>query len=221
MKHLFLAGATAAMLIAGSSQAYAKSDKRDVVANYDFSGFDKIEIAGVYELDIQAGNRFSVRTEATQKQAKRLRVELDGDTLVLARNEESKSWKNKNNNDGSVLVIVTMPRLTDLEVAGVATGEISAFTGGSIDIDIAGVGDLTLSGTCDELDIDVAGVGEVDARDLKCDHVDADLGGVGELSVYASESVDASAGGIGSIDVYGDPEETHIDDGFMAKVKMR
>lgn len=223
MKNLFAASAMATVLLAGAAHAHdkkGKHDKRDVVATYDYNGFDKIEIAGVYELDIQQGNSFSIRTEATEEQAKKFEVRLRGNTLILGSKESEKRWNN-NNNYGSVLAVITMPRLSDLEIAGVANGKISAFDGGDLNVDIAGVGDITLSGTCDHLEIDVAGVGEVDARDLKCDHVDAELGGVGELTVYASESVDASAGGVGTINVYGNPNVQSIDDGFLAKVRIR
>ncbi len=58
---------------------------------------------------------------------------------------------------------------------GVASGEVSAFTGGRISIDVGGVSDLTLSGACSRLNIDMGGVGKVDAEALKCDHVYADI----------------------------------------------
>jgi hypothetical protein len=222
MKHLLAAGATVALLMAGTAYAHdSKHADRDVISDFDFTNFDSISVEGVYLLDIRAGDTFSIRTEATDEDAKWQDVTLKGSTLHLGmKKSKSKRW-NKNDNSSGVRAIITMPRLIDLDVAGVATGTISAFTGGNVDVDIAGVSELTLSGTCDRLDIDMAGVGEVDGQALKCDDVDADLGGVGSLSVYASTSIDASAGGLGSIEVYGDPEMRDIDDGFMSKVKIR
>lgn len=222
MKHLLAAGATAALLMAGSAHAHdSKHAERDVIANYDFTNFDSISIEGVYLLDIREGDRFSVRTEATEDDATWQDVTLKGRTLNLGRKDSGHKQWNKNSDSDGVRAIITMPRLIDFAVAGVATGEVSAFTGGNVDIDIAGVSDLTLSGTCDRLDIDMAGVGDVDASALKCDDVDADLGGIGSLSVYAATRIDASAGGLGNIEVYGDPEFRDIDDGFMSKVKIR
>lgn len=222
MKHLLAAGATAALLMAGTAFAHDTKDAdRDVVRSFDFANFDSITIEGVYLLDIREGDTFSIRTKATEDDAKWQDVTLKGRTLSLGtKKSKNKRW-NKNSDSHGVEAIITMPRLVDLEVAGVATGTISAFTGGNVDIDIAGVSELTLSGTCDRLDIDMAGVGDVDAEALKCDDVDADLGGVGSLSVYAATRIDASAGGLGSIEVYGNPEFRDIDDGFMSKVKIR
>lgn len=219
MKHLFTASAIAVLLMAGSAAAHDSKDaNRDVVADFDFKDFDSIKVSGVYLLDIREGDTFSVRTEATEKDAKWQDVTLKGRTLVLGSRKSS--WKKDNDSHG-IQATITLPRLVDLDVTGVATGVVSAFTGGSIDVDIAGVSDLTLSGNCDRLDIDLAGVGDVNAEDLVCDHVDADMGGVGSLSVYAAKSINADAGGIGSIEVYGNPDEREVDDGFMAKVKIR
>jgi len=222
MKHLLAAGATAALLIAGTAYAHdTDHSDRDVIQEFDFTGFDSITVEGVYLLEIRAGDQFSIRTEASEDDAEWLDVSIDRKTLVLGtKKSRTKRW-NRDGDSGGVKAIVTMPRLVDLEIAGVATGTVSAFTGGNIDIDIAGVSDLTLTGRCDRLDIDMAGVGEVDAKELKCDDVDADLGGVGSLIVYAAKRVDASAGGLGSIDVYGNPDITDIDDSFMSKVKIR
>jgi hypothetical protein len=230
MKTVMKTALAAALLIGVGMQvqsawAHDDDDKdiRDVVADYDYADFDEIEIIGVYELDIRKGDRFSVRTEASKKNAKNLEVSLSGDRLTLDNSDDKDGkWSGRKNNRGSVLAIITMPHLSELEVVGVATGEISAFDGGDVEIEVAGVvGDLELSGTCETLEIEMAGVGELDAKDLVCKHVEASLGGVGELSVHATESVEAEAGGIGSIDVHGKPSVQDISDGFMAKVRVR
>ncbi|MGB3455906.1 MAG: DUF2807 domain-containing protein [Litorimonas sp.] len=219
-----LATTSAAILVAALSlPAWAgdrSSAKRDVVTQHDLSGFDKIEVSGVYELDIREGDRFSVRTEATEKDARRQDVTVSNGRLILAANDDEKRNWNPGDRDGSILAVITLPRLSGLEVAGVATGEVSAFTGGNLSVEIAGVGNLELSGECDSLEIEMAGVGEVDAEDLVCEDVEATLGGVGELSVHATRRVEANAGGIGQIEVYGDPGIRDVSDGFMAKVRF-
>ncbi|MEM7729688.1 MAG: head GIN domain-containing protein [Pseudomonadota bacterium] len=218
-----VAATALSLSLAGSVFAGDRDDKtpRDVVATYDFAGFDEIEVMGVYELDIRAGDTFSVRTEATRKEARYLNVELDGRRLVLDNNDdENKNW-GRNNRNSSVLAIVTLPKLASLEVTGVATGTVSAFTDGDVDVEIAGVGDLTLAGRCDRLDIEMAGVGSLDAQDLVCAEVEATMGGVGEMSVHATERIEADSGGIGEIEIYGNPSERDVDDGFMSKVRFR
>lgn len=206
-----------------ANHAWSKDDhkKRDVVETYNLDGFNEIEVLGVYELEIEVGKAFSVRTEASEKEAKDLKVRVSGDTLILDNSAKDGNRWNKNNNRKAVLAVITLPSLSDLEITGVATGEVTGIDGGSLDVALQGVGELDLSGTCDTLDIDLSGVGEIDAEDLVCEDVDASMGGVGELTVHATKSVNADAGGIGEIVVYGDPEDRDVDDGFMAKVRFK
>ncbi|MEL6686082.1 MAG: DUF2807 domain-containing protein [Pseudomonadota bacterium] len=227
MKTLTTTAIAAALLFAGTAcvqtaSAKDKSDSnRDVVQTYDLDGFDEIKVMGVYELEIEVGKSFSVRTEASQKEAEDLDVRVSGDRLILDnRQDNGKRWNN-NNNRKSVLAVITMPSLSDLQITGVATGEVTGVDGGSLDVSLEGVGDLQLEGRCDSLDVELAGVGDIDARDLVCTSVDAEMGGVGELTVHATKSVDASSGGVGQVVVYGDPEERDVDDGFMAKVRFK
>lgn len=229
MKHFaksLTIGACAALTLVATASAHDSDDHddsvvRDVVADYNFRGFDTIEVEGVYKLDVRHGDSFSVRTEATKRDAEWLDVTRRGDTLYLSRKDTGRKNWGENNSSKGVLAVITLPRLDSLTVAGVATGKVASFKGGDINVTIAGVSDLTLTGTCDELNIEMAGVGDVNASGLKCESVDAELGGVGELSVYASDRVNAESGGIGQIEVYGDPDVRMVSDGFMSKVKFR
>ena len=211
--------------LAFSNMAWSKDDhsddKREIVKTYDLNGFDEIEVLGVYELEIEVGKAFSVRTEASKKEAEDLEVRVSGDTLILDNSDKDRKGWNKHNNRKAVLAVITLPRLTDLDITGVATGEVSGVSGGSLDVALQGVGELELSGNCESFDIDLSGVGEIDAEDLVCADVDASLGGVGEMTVHATQRISADAGGIGQIKVYGDPAERDVDDGFMAKVRFK
>ena len=89
MKTLTSTALAAALLFAGTAcvqTASAKDkhdNKRDVVQTYDFDGFDEIKVMGVYELEIEVGKSFSVRTEASEKEAEDLDVRVSGDRLIL------------------------------------------------------------------------------------------------------------------------------------------
>lgn len=223
MKTKLILATALAGSFAFANHAWSKDDddNREVVETYNLDGFDEIEVLGVYELEIEVGKAFSVRTEASLKEAEYLDVRVAGNTLILDNSEKGDKRWNKNNNRKSVLAVITLPSLTDLEVTGVATGEVTGIDGGSLDLALQGVGELDLSGECDTFDVDLSGVGEIDAEDLVCENVEATMGGVGEVTVHATRSIDAEAGGIGQIKVYGDPAERKIDDGFMAKVRFK
>jgi hypothetical protein len=118
-------------------------------------------------------------------------------------------------------MVITMPALSAMDVAGVVTGNVRAIDAKKLQLEFAGVGELTLAGKCGDLELDMAGVGELDAGDLKCEDVDVNLAGMGEASVYASERIDANAAGMGQINVYGDPEVVQKSSTFMSKVHIK
>ena len=223
---LTVAGATA-MLMTSTALAYAHEvdDKDRVEETHNIKDFTKIRVTGVYELDVQVGEDFSVFTSGKHKDVENMKVYLKGSTLVLAQDEDRKksiNWNGrKNKNNSGIRAVITMPNLTGLDITGIGGGEIKGIKADSLDIEVAGISGMELSGTCGTLDVDMAGLGELDAEDLKCENVDVDLAGMGGVSVYASKSVSADAAGMGSIDVYGNPKDVEKSKNFMASVDIK
>lgn len=223
---LTAAGATA-MLMTSITLAYAHdvNDKNRVEETHNITDFNKIRVTGVYELDVQVGEEFSVFTSGKHKDVENMKVYLKGTTLVLAQNEDDDkniNWngRKKRNNSG-IKAIITLPTLKALDITGIGAGEIKGIESDHLDVEVAGISDMELEGSCGTLDVDMAGLGELRADELKCENVDVDLAGMGEISVYASESVEADAAGMGSIDVYGNPEDVEKSKSFMASVKIK
>lgn len=175
---------------------------------------------GVYHLDVQVGDSFSVETSGSKKDMAKIEVYVEDGVLVLGLKDRKKP-KLRNGNNQGVNAVITLPALSGMEIAGVVTGGVSKIDVDSFDIDFAGVGELTLAGSCLNLEVNMAGVGELDAEGLECEDVEVNLAGVGEASVYASQSIDASAAGMGQIDVYGSPKTIEKSSAFLAKVKIR
>ncbi len=221
--NILAASLSAALLLSASlASAHEVDDKDHVKETHDLSGFSKIEVVGIYKLDVQVGGEFSVMTSGKAKDVEHMDIYVKNGTLVLGTDDEKKSWNmgRKNNNHG-IRAVITMPSLNGLEVAGIATGEITGIDSKRFEIEVAGISDLTFEGTCGTLEMDQAGIGKTDASDLKCEDVNVDLAGMGELKVYASESVDADAAGMGQIEVYGNPEDVRKSKTFMSSVKIK
>lgn len=220
------AGATAMLMTATTfAQAHEVDDKGRVEETHDIKDFNKIRITGVYELDVQVGEEFSVFTSGKHKDVENMKVYLKGSTLVLAQDEDKKksiNWNGrKNKNNSGIRAVITMPALKGLDITGIGAGEIKGIKADSLDIEIAGISDMELFGSCGSLDVDMAGLGELRAEDLECEDVDVDLAGMGEISVYASDSVSADAAGMGSIEVHGNPKDVEKSKSFMASVKIK
>jgi len=207
-------------LIAGSSivSAHEVDDKNRISENYDLSGFDNLEIGGVFELDVIVGDSFSVEASGSEDEMENIKVFVEGDTLRIEN--KKKRWRNNKNRHG-VDIKISMPSLSAIAIGGVGEVDITGISGGDLDVEVGGVGEITINGNCKNLDIDIAGVGEMNAKALECEHADIDLAGVGEINVYASQSVDVSAMGVGEVNVYGNPEQVDKNKSFLSQVNIK
>lgn len=198
--------------------AHSKStDHVDTV--HEVSDFDQVEIGGVFELAITTGEDFRVFTSGHEKDVDDMTVSVENGVLTLGH--KKKNWSGKNNKDKSIRLEISMPALNALSVGGVATGEVTGIDADDFELNIGGVGDLTLSGTCENLEVNIGGVGNIDAKDFQCENTSVNLAGVGDAQVYASESVDVSTFGVGSVTVWGKPEKVEKSKGFLSSVKIK
>ena len=138
---------------------------------------------------------------------------------VLRLGTKHKNRK-RTHRDG-VEAVITMPKLNDVNVSGVATGEFSGIDADSLELHISGVAEVEIEGRCGQLEAHVSGVGELDAKDLVCEDVEVHLSGVGEVNVHATEYADISAGGVGEVNVYGDPEDVDKSKSWFTQVNIK
>ncbi len=206
---LVIAGAIAATALKvawGDISDIGSRDRgEDVTKTVEAADFDRIEVAGIFELDVTVGgDAYSVTLSGKEADLARTTAEVRDGELVLDTHERDESGKRKFVKHG-ITATISMPALNAVDIAGVVDGEIKGVNAEVFDADISGVGELKLSGTCGALDADVSGVGELDAEGLECRTVIVEVSGVGEAKVYATESVDAEIAGIGKIEISGSP----------------
>lgn len=211
----FLIGLALAGLIAVTAVKVAWGDLTDVSERdrgadvsreVPVADFDRIDIAGVIELDATVGGDYALTLAGRQADLDNARAEVVDGVLILDTAHGEGRVGRKIIRRG-VTARLTVPALVGVSAAGVVDGSVKGIAGGPFKVAISGVGDLDLEGVCDTLDADVSGVGDLDAEALKCRVVKVDVSGVGSASVYASEKVDADIAGVGKIDVYGSPSE--------------
>ena len=149
----------------------------------------------------------------------RVKVSVRGGALELGQKQRKRGEKRRKQNE--ILARITLPVLIALDASGVVDGSISGVDSDDLNLDISGVGDLTLSGICGRMDADVSGVGDLDAGALKCRNVDVTVSGVGEATVFASEGVDARVSGMGDITVFGSPKQVKKRGGLFADISIK
>lgn len=233
MKFFFglIVGIIVACLIGAAAVAYAfgnlsdieigdRDKGADVSQTFDLRDFDRIDIAGVYELDVTVGGDFAIEISGPADEMERVEASVESGRLILDQRDRKRGEKRWRNHDG-LTAKISLPALAEVEVSGVVDGDVSGIASETFKVDISGVGDMTLAGECGDLEAQVSGVGDLDAEELKCKNADIDVSGVGSASVFASESVEASVSGMGEIDVYGSPKSVDKDSSFFSNINVK
>ena len=207
-----------ALAASGVHSAALADDRKNVVRTLDLSGFERIEIAGVYDLDVEVGPDYAVTLSGAEREMERVEAEVKNGALHLSRKEGKRriGWGRQR----GVKAEITLPSLSGLTVSGVVDGEVRGVDAESFSLDISGVGDMELEGECGAMEAGVSGVGDLDAKELECRTVQIDVSGVGDATVFASEAVEASVSGVGDIDVYGEPASVEKDGGMFAEITV-
>lgn len=196
-----------------------RDKSNDITRTVDVSDFDRIDVAGVYEIDVTVGGDYSVEVSGAPSEMERLDVSVENGKLILDQDRFKKNkrrWRNM-----GLTAVISAPSLASIDIAGVADATIRGVDSEAFDIDLSGVGDLNVSGSCGRLNADVSGVGDLDASELECRIVNVEVSGIGEAQVYASEAVEASVNGIGSIVVHGSPESVEKNSTFLANISVK
>ncbi len=164
------------------------------------TAFDSIELRGIGDVTVVAGEELSLSVRADESAIAGVRTSVEGTTLVI--NEDKKA------NNGRVEIVIHAPTLSSVEVLGAGTITVTGLDVERFAIAVAGAGDATVSGRATMVVAVLTGVGSIDASALKGTDVTARLAGVGSLSLDASRTLDAELGGVGDITYTGEPVVT-------------
>lgn len=198
MKRFLLASTAAALL---ATPAFAETQ------TFNLAGFTRVSAAAGTTVNVTVGGDYSVVAESTGKGLEKLRVEVVGDELQVGRKHKTISWGRSEN----VVVTVTMPALSGLDVSSGASLDATGVDAGAFALDASSGGSLEVTGRCDALTVDVSSGGDIDAEGLLCRTAIADASSGGNADIYASESITGDASSGGNIDVYGKPKNVSKD----------
>jgi hypothetical protein len=164
------------------------------------TAFDSIELRGLGDITVVAGEELSLTVRADKSAIAGVRTAVVGTTLVISETDKA--------NSGRVEIVVHAPTLSSVEVLGAGSITVSGLDSERFAIAVAGAGEATISGRATTVVAVLSGAGSIDASDLKGTDVTARLTGVGELKLDASRTLDAELGGVGDITYTGDPVVT-------------
>lgn len=168
--------------------------------SYAVAGFDKIEVAGPYQVFVRTGPGHEVRASGPSNRIDRMIVEVSGDTLKIRPRRDSgfKGWSGGD----PVRLDVTLPALRAARLAGSGRVTVDRIAGDSFDGGIAGSGDLDI-GTVEVglFNVSIAGSGDVKAGSGTAAKADYTIAGSGGMDLAGITATDASVSVMGSGDI--------------------
>jgi hypothetical protein len=223
MRRILLPASTAIVLAAaGCNAARSEEPGPSVSRNFQVGAFDRIEVAGPYQVSVTTGSAPSVRATGPDNAIDRMVVEVDGGKLKIHPRKKSMSfgWSKSH----KVVLQVTVPSLRGAEIAG--SGDITVdkvsvdhFAAGiagsgalklgevqvqSLALGIAGSGGAQLGqGKAARVEYEIAGSGDIDGSDLAAEQASVSIAGSGNVVANASATADVDIAGSGDVRVRG------------------
>lgn len=207
-KAILMAIAAAAASAGCESRAQDGSGGPAVQRSYQVGSFDRVEVAGPYDVRIRTGGAPSVSASGPQELVERLVVEVkDGRLLIHPRKERNGfNWSSRK---GTATVDVSAPALRGAAIAGSGGIRVDRVTGGRFDGSIAGSGDLSVDALeVQELGLSIAGSGDVRAAAGRTVRADYSIAGSGNINAESIQADTAKVSIAGSGSVHGRATQT-------------
>ncbi|UCF67643.1 MAG: DUF2807 domain-containing protein [Acidobacteriota bacterium] len=161
--------------------------------------FERIEIQGSADAIVQIGEPQQLNVEADDNILGLITTEVRGETLVISSKESYSSRR-------GVTVMITVPKLEAVEIAGSGDVTIEGLAGDVFEAEVRGSGDIVGRGTVSDVEAVIKGSGDIDLSSLIADRARASIFGSGDIDLHATQAVDLSIRGSGDITYRGKPE---------------
>ena len=215
---IVLAGAAALLAACGSNFSINSSDGVPL-SEFDYADATPtgISLAGPDRVVVTSGETLAIEVEGSAEATEGVRFEMDGDELEISR-------EGRLMGSSVATVRVTMPTPSSLSLAGsgeieldrlgsggeasvsiAGSGEarVARIAAGTLEVSIAGSGDLVGAGSAETLDLSIAGSGDVDLRNVQVENADISIAGSGDAVFSSDGTVEASIMGSGDVTVLG------------------
>ncbi len=212
----------AAGLSAGCGQARSESGGPATQRSYQVGGFDRIEVAGPYEVDVRTGSAASVSASGGTRDIERMVVEVEGGILKI-HPKKRRGMSFGGGNHDTVRLTVTVPSLAGADIAGSGAVKVDKVSGerfkgevaGSgelrlaevavrqLTIGIAGSGEFTGAGRAATAEYEIAGSGDIDAANLIAERADVSIAGSGRVAAHATATAAVDIAGSGDVTIRG------------------
>jgi hypothetical protein len=171
----------------------SKTEQRNV------SGFREIEAGGAVNLEVDAGNEFSVTVEADDNLLQYIKTEVNGNSLKIYS-------EGKISPTAKLNVKISMPALEGLDISGASDAKVVNVKADSFELKASGASEITINGEANDLKAEASGASEINAENLRAENATVDASGASSAIVSANDTLDVEASGASKIYYTGEPK---------------
>ncbi|WP_297338164.1 head GIN domain-containing protein [Algoriphagus sp.] len=189
-----------------------------------FNQISHLVLNGNFDTEIIQGEEEKLILSGPEELIQAVQVKQTDERLEINLKEEMEFLLN----DESIDLILTVPNLSIIDIAGAGSFQIQPyFQTTALRINCSGVGEMefnleadevhavfsfvgkaTFQGATDKFHLENNGIGEINASEFSAKNVDLTSSGIGNVSVFASETLAMDVSGIGKVKYSGDAEIT-------------
>lgn len=207
--------------VAGSVEVRELSaeEKELVEQEYDLAGFEGIRTKGVWEIDIDRGQEYSVRVKSSRYLSDRLEVRTEGNELVLDLAERTSI----NLGSHTLRATVVMPELKRLDTAGGTSITLAGFVEEELAVAARGASSLHVTDSSfQDVVLEIEGAGDIDMRDAETQNAEVHVSGAGSVKLTMTGGrLTGSLEGAASVDYYGTVSEESVSTKGVSSVRAR
>lgn len=159
-----------------------------------WTGGDKLEIAVSADVKYTQGPVASIVATGPKGTVDNLVVE-DGEIKFDRRMRHR----------GDLKIVMTAPDVTQFAIMGSPNLTIENYRHDTLDVGVAGSGDVNIKGEAKSLKLSIAGSGDIDASDLKLTDAEVNIAGSGNAKLSPTGTVEVSIAGSGDVDLGSHP----------------
>lgn len=169
-----------------------------------FTGGDRLILDAPFDVTYVQGDAATIRIEGPQAAVEHIRI--DGARIAFdddMPDSVTLRWGPNGITGASsregVRIVVTAPSVSDFELNGSSDLNIQGYDQTSLDIRIAGSGEVRATGRTERLEVDIAGSGEAELDALEARDADLSISGSGDIDAAPTGQVAAAVSGSGDI----------------------
>jgi hypothetical protein len=223
MRTMILTATAAALSLAACGGSNAEPAGPTVQRDYQVGAFDRLEVAGPFDVTVTTGGQPSVHASGPSNLLDKMEVKVEGGVLKIRPKKRNSMFNWNFGRDGKATIAISVPMLSEAAIAGsggIAIDKISgarfeggiagsgdmrlgAIDAGEVELSIAGSGDVTAAGKAKSVRYEIAGSGDIDAKGLVAETARVSIAGSGNVAANATGTAQVEMVGSGNVTVTG------------------